>query len=53
MCELVISNNEGGLWVLPLNLHALSAYPDDTITIEAIGLNKESHVTFKLSSQAP
>ncbi len=50
MCELIISNTEGGLWVLPLTLRALSAYPDDTITIEANGLNKESHVSFKLSS---
>lgn len=50
MCDLVISNNKGGLWVLPLNLHALSACPDDIITIEAKGLNKEAHVAFNLSS---
>lgn len=53
VCDLVISNNGGGLWVLPLNLRALSAYPDDTIIIEAVGLNKESHVSFKLSSPTP
>lgn len=50
MCDLEISNNKGGVWVLPLYVHALSATPDDTIVIEANGLNKEAHVSFTLSS---
>lgn len=50
MCDLVISNSEGGLWILPISLHALSACPDDTIHIDALGLNKESRVCFNLSS---
>lgn len=50
ICDLMISNNKGGVWVLPLNLHALSASPDDTIIIEGIGLNREAHVSFQLSS---
>lgn len=50
MCDLEIANNKGGLWVLPLNVCASSASPDDTIVIEANGLDKEAHVTFTLSS---
>ena len=50
MCELAVSNNKGCLWVLPINLHSLSAYPDDVITILSNGLNREAHLGFRLSS---
>ena len=51
VCDLSIYNDNGGLWVLPISLHALSAFPDDIITIEAVGLNKEAQVGFRLSSK--
>ena len=50
MRDVVISDNKGGIWVLPLKFHALPASPDDTIIIESNGLNKEARVTFTLSS---
>ena len=50
--ELVVQNEEGGLWRFPLQFNATEPEPDDTIYIEAAGLNKESSVGFRLNSQA-
>ena len=50
MCDLTIRSSKGGVWILPLNFHAIAPSPDDVITIEAVGLNKEARVTFRLSS---
>ncbi|NXO80788.1 CFA47 protein, partial [Sitta europaea] len=41
----------GGLWKFPLVFIATEPEVDDVINIEAVGLNKESIVGFKLTSQ--
>jgi len=42
----------GGLWRFPLKFAADEPPVDDTITIEATGLNQESSVGFRMTSQA-
>lgn len=42
----------GGLWRFPVKFVAAEPPVDDTITIEATGLNKESSVGFRLTSQS-
>ncbi|NXS28834.1 CFA47 protein, partial [Pomatostomus ruficeps] len=48
---LVVQCTTGGLWKFPLLFIATEAEVDDVINIEAVGLNKESVVGFKLTSQ--
>ena len=42
----------GGMWRYPLKLVALEPPPDDTITIEAFRLYKESIVGFRLARKS-
>ncbi|XP_032305269.1 cilia- and flagella-associated protein 47 isoform X2 [Coturnix japonica] len=48
---LVVHCTRGGIWKFPLLFIATEPEVDDVINIEAIGLNKESVVEFKLTSQ--
>ncbi|NXT64920.1 CFA47 protein, partial [Chaetops frenatus] len=48
---IVIQCAAGGLWKFPLVFIATEPEVDDVINIEAVGLNKESIVGFKLTSQ--
>lgn len=48
---IIIQCTAGGLWKFPLVFIATEPEVDDVINIEAIGLNKESVVGFKLTSQ--
>ncbi|XP_052708553.1 cilia and flagella-associated protein 47-like isoform X1 [Crassostrea angulata] len=50
--ELVVRAATGGLWRFPVKFVAAEPPVDDTITIEATGLNKESSVGFRLTSQS-
>ncbi|KFU94788.1 Putative uncharacterized protein CXorf30, partial [Chaetura pelagica] len=48
---LVVECTTGGVWKFPMLFIATEPEVDDVINIEAVGLNKESIVTFKLTSQ--
>ncbi|NXC45848.1 CFA47 protein, partial [Penelope pileata] len=48
---LVVQCTTGGIWKFPMLFIATEPEVDDVINIEAIGLNKESVVDFKLTSQ--
>ncbi|XP_074889637.1 cilia- and flagella-associated protein 47 [Buteo buteo] len=48
---LVVRCTTGGVWKFPLLFIATEPEVDDVINIEAVGLNKESIVGFKLTSQ--
>ncbi|XP_063160761.1 cilia- and flagella-associated protein 47 [Candoia aspera] len=48
---LVVQHCTGGIWKFPILFIATDPEVDDVINIEAIGLNKESVVSFKLTSQ--
>ncbi|NXQ58245.1 CFA47 protein, partial [Anthoscopus minutus] len=48
---VVVQCSAGGLWKFPLVFIATEPEVDDVINIEAVGLNKESIVGFKLTSQ--
>ncbi|NWW09872.1 CFA47 protein, partial [Oreocharis arfaki] len=48
---LVVQCTAGGLWKFPLVFIATEPEVDDVINIAAVGLNKESIVGFKLTSQ--
>ncbi|KAJ1117902.1 hypothetical protein NDU88_006098 [Pleurodeles waltl] len=48
---LVVQCVTGGIWKFPIMLVATEPCVDDIINIEAIGLNKESVVGFRLTSQ--
>eukprot|EP00075_Anas_platyrhynchos_P015570 XP_027304823.1 cilia- and flagella-associated protein 47 [Anas platyrhynchos] len=48
---LVVHCTTGGIWKFPMLFIATEPEVDDVINIEAIGLNKESIVDFKLTSQ--
>lgn len=48
---LVVQYTAGGIWKFPVLFIALEPEVDDIINIEAVGLNKESIVGFKLTSQ--
>jgi hypothetical protein len=50
--HLIIVNPDGGHWKYPLRFVSLDAPPDDTIIIEAVGLNQESTVGFRLTSKS-
>ena len=49
--ELIVKASTGGIWRFPVKFIATEPEPDDTIIIEAAGLNKQSTVGFRLSSQ--
>ncbi|NWR72974.1 CFA47 protein, partial [Centropus unirufus] len=48
---LVVQCTTGGIWKFPMLFIATEPQVDDVINIEAVGLNKESVVGFKLTSQ--
>ncbi|NXY21610.1 CFA47 protein, partial [Atrichornis clamosus] len=48
---LVVQCATGGVWKFPMLFVATEPEVDDVINIEAVGLNKESIVGFKLTSQ--
>ncbi|NXR58951.1 CFA47 protein, partial [Rhadina sibilatrix] len=48
---VVVQCTAGGLWKFPFVFIATEPEVDDVINIEAVGLNKESIVGFKLTSQ--
>lgn len=48
---LVVQCVTGGIWKFPIMLVATEPCVDDIINIEAIGLNKESVVGFRITSQ--
>ncbi|KFQ39834.1 Putative uncharacterized protein CXorf30, partial [Mesitornis unicolor] len=48
---LVVQSTTGGVWKFPMLFIAMEPEVDDVINIEAVGLNKESIVGFKLTSQ--
>ncbi|KFZ48500.1 Putative uncharacterized protein CXorf30, partial [Podiceps cristatus] len=48
---LVVQCTTGGVWKFPVLFIAMEPEVDDVINIEAVGLNKESIVGFKLTSQ--
>lgn len=52
MVHLEIFSAEGGIWRFPIRLHATQTKADDSLVIEAKGLNKEACVAFRLNSQA-
>lgn len=47
----MISAASGGVWRFPLRVLATEAEVDDTITIDSVGLNMESLVGFRMTSQ--
>ena len=49
--QLMISATSGGVWRFPLRVLATEPEVDDIITIESVGLNKESVVGFRMTSQ--
>lgn len=49
--QLMISAASGGVWRFPLRVLATEPEVDDTITIDSVGLNKESVVGFRMTSQ--
>ncbi|XP_041438289.1 cilia- and flagella-associated protein 47 isoform X2 [Xenopus laevis] len=48
---LMVQCATGGVWKFPIHLVATKPTVDDVIQIDAVGLNKESIVGFRLSSQ--
>ncbi|KFO69759.1 Putative uncharacterized protein CXorf30, partial [Cuculus canorus] len=48
---LIVQCTTGGIWKFPMLFIATEPEVDDVINIEAVGLNKESVVGFKLTSQ--
>ncbi|XP_074785727.1 cilia- and flagella-associated protein 47 [Athene noctua] len=48
---LVVQCTTGGVWKFPMRFIAMEPEVDDVINIEAVGLNKESVIGFKLTSQ--
>ncbi|XP_062432984.1 cilia- and flagella-associated protein 47 [Rhea pennata] len=48
---LVVQCATGGIWKFPILFIAMEPEVDDVINIEAVGLNKETIVGFKLTSQ--
>nr|XP_013797091.1 PREDICTED: putative uncharacterized protein CXorf30 isoform X2 [Apteryx mantelli mantelli] len=48
---LVVQCATGGIWKFPILFIAIEPEVDDVINIEAVGLNKETIVGFKLTSQ--
>ncbi|XP_022089961.1 cilia- and flagella-associated protein 47-like isoform X2 [Acanthaster planci] len=50
--QLCVTAATGGVWRYPLRFTSTEPTVDDVITIESVGLNKESSVGFRLTSQA-
>ncbi|NXF88589.1 CFA47 protein, partial [Eubucco bourcierii] len=48
---LIVQCTTGGVWKFPMLFIAMEPEVDDVINIEAVGLNKESLIDFKLTSQ--
>ncbi|KAJ7320666.1 hypothetical protein JRQ81_020177, partial [Phrynocephalus forsythii] len=48
---LVVQRSAGGIWKFPILFIASEPEVDDVINIEAVGLNKESVISFRLTSQ--
>ena len=49
--SLLVKAATGGVWRFPVTFLADEPEPDDVIELEAVGLNKECAVAFRLSSQ--
>ena len=47
----MITAASGGVWRFPIRVLANEPEVDDVITIESVGLNKESVVGFRMNSQ--
>ena len=52
VCDLQVLGSRGGVWLFALHLAASGASPDDVIAIEAVALNREASVSFRLSSMS-
>ena len=52
LVHLILTAGSGGVWKFPIRFLATEAEVDDTITVEAVGLNKEAVVGFRLTSQS-
>ncbi|CAH1800026.1 unnamed protein product [Owenia fusiformis] len=50
--QLLVQAATGGVWKFPVRFIATEPVPDDTIVIDAVGLNKQSSVGFRLNSQS-
>lgn len=48
---MVVQCNTGGIWKFPVLFVATEPEVDDVINIEAVGLNTESLISFRLTSQ--
>ena len=48
--HLLVQGATGGLWRFPLRFQATEPEPDDLVVVEAAGLNRESAVAFRLTS---
>ena len=48
---LEVKASQGGVWKFPIRFQATEPPVDDLINIEATGLNKESSIGFRLTSQ--
>ncbi|XP_003218974.3 cilia- and flagella-associated protein 47 isoform X1 [Anolis carolinensis] len=51
LATLVVQRSAGGIWRFPVLFVATEPEVDDVINIEAVGLNKESGIRFRLTSQ--
>lgn len=49
--ELLVQGAMGGVWKFPLRFVATDPEPDDHIVIEASGLDRESSIGFRMTSQ--
>ncbi len=49
--HLVVTAASGGIWRFPLKFTAAEPQPDDVIEMQAVGLNKEVFIAFRLTSQ--
>lgn len=52
LVRLFITSPSGGVWKYPLRFKAKRPVADDNITIESVGLDKESLVSFRINSQS-
>jgi len=51
LVHLIITSSSGAVWKYPIRFTSTEPISDDVITIKSTGLNKESKVAFRLSSQ--
>lgn len=49
---LTVTSATGGIWRFPLVVKSTECPPDDTITIESVGLRKPASVAFTLFSHS-